>query len=108
MLDALSVMFMVVGCLLCVVGGLGLHRLDDFYSRLHAVGITDTLCSFCIFTGLILQSGLSLASLKLVLIFLFLLFTSPTSSFALANNAWQWGLRSRKSEPTFYSKGKTK
>jgi multicomponent Na+:H+ antiporter subunit G len=66
--------------------------MPDFYCRLHAVGVTDTLCSFLILCGLSLQAGLSLASVKLLIIFVFLLFTSPTASFSLAHNAWKWGL----------------
>ena len=82
-----------LGCILGVIGGLGMHRFGDFYARLHAVGITDTLCSFLILSGLAFQSGLSLVTVKLILVFLFLLFTSPTASFTLANNAWNWGLK---------------
>jgi multicomponent Na+:H+ antiporter subunit F len=43
-----------------VIGGLGLMRFPDFYSRLHAAGMTDTLCALLIVLGLILQSGFSL------------------------------------------------
>lgn len=92
-LDVLSVIFMALGCLLGIIGGLGMHRLNDFYSRLHAVGITDTLCSFLILVSLALQTDSALVAVKLLLIFLFLFFTSPTASFSLANNAWQWGLK---------------
>lgn len=91
--DILTGLFVSLGCMLGLIGGLGMHRLNDFYARLHAVGVTDTLCSFLILFGLALQTGLSFVTVKLVLIFLFLLFTSPASSFSLANNAWQWGLR---------------
>lgn len=91
--DIITSCLVTLGCFLGIIGGLGMHRLGDFYSRLHAVGITDTLCSFLILSGLAFQSGLSLVTVKLVLVFLFLLFTSPTASFSLANNAWNWGLK---------------
>ncbi len=91
--DGLTALFLALGGILSLVGGIGMHRLPEFYSRLHAVGITDTLCSFLILAGLGFQSGLSLVTVKLMLIFLFLFFTSPTSSFSLANNAWNWGLK---------------
>lgn len=93
MVDILTAVFIALGCVLGVIGGIGMHRFNDFYARLHAVGVTDTSCSFLVLCGLALQSGLSLVSVKLFLIFLFLLFTSPASSFSLANSAWQWGLR---------------
>jgi multicomponent Na+:H+ antiporter subunit G len=40
-----------------------------------------------------LQSGFSLVSFKLVLIFAFILFTSPTASHALANAALHGGVK---------------
>jgi multicomponent Na+:H+ antiporter subunit G len=83
----------LAGALLGVVGGIGIHRFPDFYSRLHAVGITDTLCAALFLFGLALQAGLSLASFKLFLIFVFLFFTSPTASHALANAARHGGLK---------------
>ncbi|MCW8109526.1 monovalent cation/H(+) antiporter subunit G [Alteromonas ponticola] len=91
-LDWLSAALIAAGALLSVIGGIGLHRMPDFYCRLHAVGITDTLCSFLILGGLSFQAGLSLASVKLFLIFVFLLFTSPTASYSLSHSAWKWGL----------------
>lgn len=91
-LDILSWITISVGCLLGIVGGIGLIRFPDFYSRLHAAGITDTLCASLILLGLGLQSGLSFESLKLFLIYAFLFFTSPTSSYSLGNGAWQSGI----------------
>ena len=92
-LDILSWITISVGCLLGIVGGIGLIRFPDFYSRLHAAGITDTLCASLILLGLGLQSGLSFESLKLFLIYAFLFFTSPTSSYSLGNGAWQSGVK---------------
>ena len=92
-IDILSIVSIALGCLLSLIGGLGILRLPDIYARLHAVGITDTLSSFLILFGLAIQSGVSLVIFKLLFVFMFLLFTSPVSSFALANNAWRYGLR---------------
>lgn len=92
MMEILSYVLIALACVLSLTGGIGLFRLPDFYSRLHAVGITDTLCSFLLLAGLACQSGWTLTSAKLLIVFLFLLFTSPVSSYALANSAWRWGL----------------
>ncbi|MGQ8366831.1 monovalent cation/H(+) antiporter subunit G [Glaciecola sp. 1036] len=93
MLDIFSFIFVGLGCLLGLIGGIGILRLPDTYARLHAVGVTDTLCTFLILFGLALQITEYIVLSKLILIFLFLAFTSPASSYALANNAWRWGLR---------------
>ena len=91
-LDLLSWILIVTGGSLGVIGGIGLLRFPDFLSRLHAVGITDTGCAILVLTGLGLQSGLSLETVKLFLIYVFLFFTSPTSSYSLAYAAWKTGL----------------
>ena len=86
-LESLSWVLLLTGGLFGIMGGIGLVRFPDFYSRLHAGGITDTLCAFLIIVGLILQAGLALPSLKLGLILIFFVFTAPTASHALAHAA---------------------
>lgn len=108
MMDYLAYFCIILGSFLGLIGGLGMHRMPDFYSRLHAVGITDTLCTLLILLGLALQAGLSFVSIKLLLIFLFLYFTSPASSYSLANNAWKWGLRPQGTDPEPEVKGEDK
>ncbi|MFT5283463.1 MAG: multicomponent Na+:H+ antiporter subunit G [Kangiellaceae bacterium] len=92
-LDIASFTLIGFGCLLGLIGGIGIIRLPDTYARLHAVGVTDTLCTFLILFGLCLQASGFVVVAKLILIFSFLVFTGPASSYALANNAWRWGLR---------------
>lgn len=91
-LEVLSWICLVSGGILGIIGAIGMHRFPDFYSRLHAAGTTDTLCAFLFLLGLGFQAGLTLASLKLFLIFVFLFFTSPTASHSLANAALLGGL----------------
>lgn len=83
-IDLVSWVLLLAGGAFGVIGGLGLIRFPDFYTRLHAAGVTDTLCALMIILGLILQAGLSILTVKLALILLFLLFTAPTASHALA------------------------
>ena len=92
-IDILSWFCLLGGGLLGVVGGIGIHRFPDFYSRQHAAGITDTLCAMLILLGLGLQAGMSFTAFKLALIFMFLFLTSPTASHALANAAMHGGLK---------------
>ncbi|AKS40767.1 monovalent cation/H(+) antiporter subunit G [Wenzhouxiangella marina] len=86
-IDILSWILLLTGGAFGVIGGLGLVRFPDFYTRLHAAGVADTLCALLIVGGLILQAGFSILTLKLALILLFLLFTAPTASHALARAA---------------------
>ncbi len=68
-------------------------------SRMHAASITDSIAPVLIITGLVLQAGLSLASVKLVAILLFLLMTGPTASNALASAALLAGTRTEQAKP---------
>lgn len=92
-IEFISWIFIIAGALLGIAGGIGIHRFPDFYSRLHAVGITDTLCAAAFLIGLGMQTGVSIASLKLLLIFIFLFFSSPTATHALADTALLSGLK---------------
>ncbi len=85
--DIASWIVLMVGALFCVIGGVGLHRLPDFFSRLHGAGITDTLGAGLILFGLMLQAGLTLITVKLLFILAILWLTSPTSTHAIAKAA---------------------
>lgn len=92
-LDVLTWVFLLAGSFFSIVGGIGIVRLPEFFSRLHGGGITDTLGAGLIVTGLLFQAGLGLTSVKLVMILFFLLVTSPTSCHALAKSAMLQGLK---------------
>ncbi len=94
-IEALSWVLLMTGSCFAMIGGVGVIRLPDVYARLHGAGITDTLGAGAILAGLMLQAGLSQATIKLFLILVFLLFTSPTSSYALANAAFNRGIEPR-------------
>ena len=91
MIDVLSWAFILVGGFFAVVGGIGILRLPDLFARMHAAGLTDTLGAWSILLALMLQGGLSLATVKLVMIGLLLAFTSPTATHALARAALATG-----------------
>jgi len=82
----------LAGLFFVLAGTLGVLRLPDFYTRLHAAGMTDTLGAELILIGLIIQSGFTQMSLKLLLVAFFLLLTSPTATHAIAYAGHKAGL----------------
>ncbi|MDG1478347.1 MAG: monovalent cation/H(+) antiporter subunit G [Myxococcota bacterium] len=92
-LDILSAVFLSLGCFFCVVGGIGLNRLPDFYTRSHAVGVTDTCGAGFVLVGLMFQVSDHLVLTKLIAVMVFLLVTSPISSHAVAMAAWRSGIQ---------------
>ena len=87
MIDLLSWVSLVAGSIFLIIGTIGLIRLPDFFTRLHAASVVDTLGCILIMMGLMLQAGLSLVTVKLILIMIFILLTSPTAAHALAKAA---------------------
>ena len=85
--DIVSWILLMAGALFCVIGGIGLLRLPDFFSRMHGAGITDTLGAALVLVGLMVQAGLSLLTVKLIMILIILWLTSPTSTHAIAKAA---------------------
>ena len=90
--DILTIFCMSVGIVFCLIGAYGVIKLPDVYSRMHSAGIIDTLGIGFIFLGLLFQAGLTLISAKLVLILIFVFFSSPTATHALARSALNGGL----------------
>ncbi|MBN4083089.1 monovalent cation/H(+) antiporter subunit G [bacterium AH-315-B06] len=91
-LDFLSGVLLAGGSVFILIGAIGLVRLPDFYTRMHGAGIVDTLGAGLFIAGLMLQGGLTLTTAKLLLMFIFIMFASPTSSYALANAALSQGV----------------
>ena len=91
-IDILTWLLLISGAVFSMIGGFGIIRLPEFFSRMHAGGITDTLGAGLIIGGLMLQGGFSLVTVKLFMIIFFLIITSPTACHALAKSALAQGL----------------
>lgn len=94
-LDLLSWICILVGAAAALIGGLGLLRLPDVFARMHGAGMIDTLGLGAILLGLMLQAGPTLVTVKLVLILLFVLYTSPITTHALARACLNAGVEPR-------------
>ena len=75
-----SGILLLIGALAMLVGGIGILRMPDLFTRLHAVGITDTLGAAAILLGLAFIAGWGLLLVKLLLILAVLLLLNPTAS----------------------------
>ena len=88
-LDLLSWFLLVSGSILLIISAIGLVRFPDFYSRIQAAGMTDTLCMILVLLGLVLQADSVEVAAKLLFTLVFLFFTAPTASHALTKAARQ-------------------
>ena len=93
LLLVLSGLSIAIGVIALLIGSLGLIKLPDVYCRIHAVGMIDTAGASFIILGLIIHQGFSLVSFKLALIGVFLFFTSPIATHAVAQVAHKMGVK---------------
>lgn len=86
--DLLSWVFLLAGGGFVVIGAVGVLRFPDFYTRVHAAGVTDTLGADLLILGLLLQAPDAMTAIKLLLIFGFLTLTSPVATHSVAHGAY--------------------
>lgn len=91
--DAASWILLAAGGAFCVIGAIGMIRMPDFYTRVHAASVIETLGAGLILAGLILQAGWTLAAVKLVILGLLIFFSSPTATHALTRAALLRGVK---------------
>ena len=92
LITILSGFFIALGVVALLIGSLGLLRLPDVYCRIHAVGMIDTAGASFIILGMIIHEGFTLVTVKLVLIGVFMFFTSPIATHAVAQVAYKSGV----------------
>ena len=91
-LDVLSWIVLAAGGVFTVIGAFGLVRMPDFFTRVHAASVTDTLGTGLILLGLMLQAGFTLVTVKLAVIGLLIFFTGPAATHALTRAALARGV----------------
>ncbi len=82
--EAVMIVFIIGGLFFFTVGTVGILRLPDMYTRAHSAAKCDTLGAVLILIGIIIYNGESYASLKLLLIIIFLWVTNPTATHLIA------------------------
>lgn len=93
LIDALSWACLAGGGAFCIVGAVGMLRMPDFYTRMHAASVIETLGAGLILLGLMLQAGFTLVTVKLLMIAAMIFFAGPTATHALARAGMARGLK---------------
>jgi multicomponent Na+:H+ antiporter subunit G len=91
-LEVVSGVLLVIGALFTLTGAVGLLRFPDFYTRIHAGGITETVGAGFILLGLLLRVDAWSVGVRLVVVLAFLVLTSPTATHVLAQAARRDGV----------------
>ncbi len=85
--------FLAAGGFFLVVGAIGINRMPDIFTRLHAASVGDTFGAGLMLVGMMIVAGLSLVTVKLVFLLLFLWFMGPVVTHAIARAALEAGER---------------
>jgi multicomponent Na+:H+ antiporter subunit G len=99
--DIVVILFMLAGIFFFFTSTLGLLRLPDFYTRLHATGKGDTLAVLYSLIGLAIYHGLSLTSVKILFIAVFMFLAQPTATHAISRAAFRCEVEPWTCEPDF-------
>ncbi len=91
-LHAIGAFLVLGGALFCVIGGIGIIRLPEFYSRCHGAGVTDSAGAGGVLFGLCFFAE-PLVMLKLIVLLAFLWISSVVSTHSLAKAAFSKGVR---------------
>lgn len=92
-IDSASWILLVAGGAFCIIGAVGVLRMPDFYTRVHAASLTDNVGAGLVLLGLLLQAGFTLTAVKLLIVAALILFTSPAATHALAAAALGRGVK---------------
>jgi len=89
--EIIAVIMIALGLLFLVISAVGMLRLPDFYSRLHASGNSETLGMMLTLLGFVIYEGTNLISFKLIFIFLFVFIGNPIGTHILSKAAYKTG-----------------
>ncbi|MFH1826027.1 MAG: monovalent cation/H(+) antiporter subunit G [bacterium] len=93
----LANLFFGLGIFFSIFGVWGLLSFPDVFTRLHPAGKAGTAGVLSIFIGLILQTGWSPITMRIILIAIFIIITSPVATHVIARGALEskikpWGI----------------
>lgn len=88
-----AIIFLLTGFFFILVAAIGVIRLPDFYSRLHASGKSETLGLMLCFSGLALYEGFNLISAKHLMIVIFVLLANPIGTHIICREAYRTGVK---------------
>jgi len=97
--DIVSWPLILAGSAFYLIGTFGLLRMPDVFTRMHAHSVSDTLGAGLLIVGMIVQSGFSLVTAKLLFILIILFFTGPVASHAISRAARFAGVEPQLHEP---------
>ena len=86
-LDIVGWVALIAGGFFCLVGAIGLQRMPDVFTRMHATSVSDTLGVGFLVLGMLSQTTDWMVAVRLGIIVIVLYVTGAVASHALARAA---------------------
>ncbi|MDP5345161.1 MAG: monovalent cation/H(+) antiporter subunit G [Paracoccaceae bacterium] len=91
--DLVTWALLLSGSFFFVVGAVGMVRMPDLFTRMHAASVTETLGVGLLLAGMMLEAGIGQITAKLFILGALFFFASPVSTHALAQAALHMGVK---------------
>ena len=89
--EAIAVILLIGSLFFFLASTIGMIRLPDFYTRLHASGNSETLGLMLACLGLVIHEGPTLTAVKIVIVFLLVFLANPIGTHILGKAALKSG-----------------
>lgn len=99
----LSNVLLILSWIFIFFGILGIYKFKNIYARLLTSSNIDTVAFITIIFALIIRSGLSELSIRLVIILIFMLLTGPVSNHIIARSAYLNGIPSKEDDEEIWT-----
>lgn len=87
-----------LGILIVAIGVIGTYRFNNFYPRILAAALIDTMGNITVLVGVMLIKGFSFFTLKVAIILLIMMVINPLSTHSIARSAYFSGYKVRKEQ----------
>ncbi len=93
MIEIIAYILLGIGAFCALTGAMGIVRFPDVYNRIHANTVVVVGGVIVTLIGVSVLEGLSLYTLKALIIALFIFLTNPVGSHAIARAAHKSGVK---------------
>jgi multicomponent Na+:H+ antiporter subunit G len=92
-INIIAMALMAFGAFFMITGAVGLLRLPDFYTRLHATGKCDTLGEVLLIVGFMIYEEWTFLTIKLFFLMVFIFIANPVATHAIMKAAYVTGVK---------------
>lgn len=95
-MELVSKIVIVIALIFISIGIFGLFKFKDFYARILITSKVEIIGSITIMVGVVIHSGFTFFSAKVILIMVLLIITNPLATHAIARSAYKSGYLGKK------------